>query len=206
MMLKHFLAVTATALTMAGSALAAPVSFSLDAFVTSNFNASSGTAETQYVDPINPAGTLTLSYDTDDAFLGFDSALIFFDGFSLNPTAFDLTLTLGGVSQTWSQSEFLIAQAEADAETATVLQSVDFILLTTGPSASVADPNIIGITPVFGLEPSDFLRFDAAGTVTGIDLELQTLSPTPVPLPGSLPLVATGAFVLVALRRRNKKA
>ncbi|MFK7880683.1 PEP-CTERM sorting domain-containing protein [Roseobacter sp.] len=207
MMVKRFLAVTATAITMAGAAIAAPVSFTLDAFVTSNFNASTGLQETNFVDPDNPAGTLSLSYDTDDVFFSF----VFFDGLNLNPTSFDLSLTLGGVSQTWSQPEFLFAFAIADEATGTELEEAGFFLATSDASASLADPNIIGIAPDLFSFGGEFMRFDEFGAAVGINLEISSIEPlddlpTPVPVPGSLPLLLTGAFAVVALRRRNKKS
>lgn len=202
-MIKRILAVCVTAFTLAGPAAAVPVSFTLDAFVTSNFNASTLTQQPQYVDPINPAGTLTFSYDTIDAI--FNGGSVYFpDFFNPGSTSFDLNLTLGGVAQTWNQFDFLIAQATVDLATASVLQNVDFILLTTGATAALADPNIVGITPVPGFLPSDYLRYDNNGSVNGINLELQTVNPATIPLPASMPLLAGAALLLVAFRRRSK--
>lgn len=205
MMVKRFLAVTATAISLSGAAFAAPVSFTLDAFVTSNFNVSSGLSETDYVDSENAAGTLSLSYDTEDAFSGF----VFLDGANLFPSSLDLTLTLGGVTQTWNQSEFLLGLAFADAATATQLESVSFFLPTSDASASLADPNIIAIAPDLFTNGGDFMRFDASGAASGINLEISSVEPfediAPVPVPGSLPLLATGAFAVIAVRRKKKQ-
>lgn len=202
MMLKHILAAGSVVVSLVGPAQAATVTHFLDVFVTSNFNTSTGMQETQYVDPVSQAGILTISYDTADAFdNGFGSSSVFLDGFAAFfnsfPSTFDLTLVLGGLSQTWSQSEFLIAEATVDGATATELESVDFILLTTGSSRSLANPNISDITPEPGF---DFLRFDAAGNITGIELEIQTVAP--IPLPASLPLLAAGVLLLGAFRKR----
>jgi len=205
-MIKSLLAIGATAVTLASPLSAATVTGALDVFVTSNFNTSTLSQDTLYVDPVNQAGTLSFSYDTLDAVPnGFGSSVVSFDtfgaAFNLFPSTLQLNLDLGGISQTWTQPEFLIAEATVDLSTGSVLESFDFVLLTTGASASIADPNIIDITPEPGF---NFLRFDTAGNVTGIEIELQTVSP--IPLPASFPLLAGGGLLLIALRRKSKKS
>lgn len=206
--MRKFLPATVVAISFASVAHAAPVTHFLDVFVTSNFNTTTGMNDALYVDPLTQAGTLSLSYDTGDALPnGTGSSTVFLDpftaAFNFFPSSFDLTLSLGGVSQTWSQPEFLAAEATVDLATGTELESLDFVLLTIGGSASVANPNIIDITPELG---TDFLRFDATGAVTGIELEIQTApAPAPIPLPASLPLLAGGMLLLGAARTKSKK-
>lgn len=207
MMMKSFFAVSATAVMIAGAAAATTVTGTWDVFVTSNNNTDTGMQDALYVDPVNAAGTLSFSFDSGDALdNGNGTSAVFLDGlsaaFNLFPSSFDLSLTLGGVMQTWTSADFLLAEVTVDNAT-TDVTFADFLILTEGPSASIADPNIIDITPAPG---ASFLRFDAAGAITGIDIEIQTQGVAPVPVPASLPLLATGALLLGALRRKSKKS
>ena len=117
-MIKSLLAIGATAVTLASPLSAATVTGALDVFVTSNFNTSTLSQDTLYVDPVNQAGTLSFSYDTLDAVPnGFGSSVVSFDtfgaAFNLFPSTLQLNLDLGGISQTWTQPEFLIAEDTA---------------------------------------------------------------------------------------------
>lgn len=210
MMIKRFLAVTATAITLTGSAFADTVSFTLDAFITSNFNATTLAAGSDFVDPNDAAGTLSFSFDTIDLYPDLlnntNTAFVFLDGgFNQGPSSFDLTLTLNSIEQTWTQADFVFPFAVVDMDDSSMLEQVGFFLPTSDTTEALADENIISFAPAL----VDFLRFDAAGIATGVNLEVTMVEPlvfpTAIPLPGSLPLLATGAFAAFAFRRKTRK-
>lgn len=203
--MKTFFAAGAVAVGLAGSVAASPVSYTLDAFVVYH-NQIDGLSESSistYVDASNAAGTLTLSYDTDDVMGGF---LLLGDVLNVNPSSLALRLSFGGITQSWTEADFVLAPpaVTTDLDDPAKVTGLEFAVL---PPFTV-DANITDITPVrdsFG----PILRFDGQNNLTGINLEVQSTVPisipAPIPVPASLPLLAGGMVLLGAFRRKTSK-
>jgi hypothetical protein len=204
MMMKSLVAATTAAVVFVGSAAHA-TTISVDVFVTSFFNTSTNAQDTRFAPTTSSIGTLDLEFDPIDALPdGLGTSVVFFDDpFNFEPTSFDLSISLANGSASFDQTDFLISTALVDTGAEDTLRSVDFILLTDPADVAALGPNISDITT----DPFDFLRTDANGVVTGVNLEIQTFDDvSPIPVPASLPMLAGGMMLLGFMRKKMKKA
>ena len=138
-------------------------------------------------------GGYSFDLSFEGSVLGFDRVV---DGFGMGANSFGLSYALSGNTLSFADTSF------DDPATLLSLQGPSFTLFTVYFDAVGAGTSFLALSGVtladaFG-NGVDFTSYDGSVTVESVV--------TPVPEPGTLPLLALGGLALMWVKRRNQRA